>query len=108
MGKGAVGKSTSGFLGLCGIFGLVAIGLIIARQPLYLIGLAILAAGVYSYFQHSVFKFASANPATALLEGADFVKWHQAEIAAKDVEVVPNTPLVPDPQNPTQLEAVSK
>jgi hypothetical protein len=28
LGKGVVGKSTSAFIGMCGVFGLVAVGLI--------------------------------------------------------------------------------
>jgi len=108
LGKGVVGKSTSGFLGLCGIFGIVGIGLVIAGNPLYLIGLAILAAAVYLYFQRSVLTFATKNPATALLEGSDWVKWHQAEIGAKDLKEIPDSPLIVDPQNPVQLDQLSK
>ena len=107
LGKGVVGKCTSGFLGLCGIFGLVAIGLIFGGPAPYLIGLVIIAALVYLYFQHSVLNFAQKNPGPALLEGADFVKWRQAEVAAKDLDVIPNAPSVVDPQNPIQLEAPS-
>jgi len=107
LGRGVVGKSTSGFLGLCGVFGIVAIGLVWAGQPIYLLALAVLAACVYFYFQHSVLGFANKNPATALLEGADFVKWHQAEIGAKDLKEIPSAPLIADPQNPIQLEALS-
>ncbi len=107
LGKGVVGKSTSGFIGLCGVFGLVAIGLIYAGQPLYLLALAVLAAVVYFYYQYSVIGFATKNPASALLEGADFVKWHQNEVAAKDLKIIPNSPLVVDPQNPIQLESLS-
>jgi len=107
LGKGVVGKSTSGFIGLCGVFGLVAIGLIIAGQPLYLLALALLIALVYLYYQYSIVGFATKNPASALLEGADFVKWHQNEIAAKDFKVIPNEPLIVDPQNPIQLEQIT-
>jgi hypothetical protein len=73
LGKGVVGKSTSSFLGLCGVFGLVAVGLIIAGDPRYLVGLAVLAAIIYLCYQWSVISFAKSNPASALLEGADFV-----------------------------------
>jgi hypothetical protein len=108
LGKGVVGKSTSGFLGLCGIFGIVAVGLVIAGNPLYLIGLAVLAAAIYLFFQRSVVTFATQNPATALLEGSDWVKWHQAEIGAKDLKEIPDTPLIVDPQNPIQFDELSK
>jgi hypothetical protein len=33
LGKGVVGKSTSAFIGMCGVFGLVAVGLIVVGQP---------------------------------------------------------------------------
>jgi len=107
LGKGVVGKSASGFLGLCGIFGIVALGLVLAGEPLYLIGFAVLAAVVYLCFQFSVLYFAARNPASALLEGSDWVKWHRAETAAKDLKVIPNTPPVVDPQNPIQLDAIA-
>ena len=107
LGKGVVGKSTSAFIGLCGVFGLVAIGLILAGQPLFLLALAALGTGVYLFYQHTIISYAKNNPAAALLEGADLVKWHQHEIAAKDLKVIPNTPSVVDPQNPIQLEAPS-
>ena len=107
LGKGVVGKSTSGFISLCGVFGLVAVGLIIAKEPLYLMALAVLGVVAYFYYQHSVLDFAKKNPASALLEGADFVKWHQHETAAKDLKVIPNSPMVSDPQNPIQLEHLS-
>jgi hypothetical protein len=108
LGKGVVGKSTSAFIGMCGVFGLVAVGLIVVGQPLYLMALAVLGALVYLWYQHAVISYAKSNPAAALLEGGDFVKWHQQEIAAKDLKVIPNSPLVVDPQNPIQLEGPSK
>lgn len=105
LGKGVVGKSTSGFLGLCGVLGIVAIGLVVAGNPLYLIGFAVLVCAIYLFFQRSVLTFATSNPATALLEGSDWVKWHQAEIGAKDLKEIPDSPLIVDPQNPIQLDA---
>lgn len=104
LGKGVVGKSTSAFIGLCGVLGLVAVGLILAHEALYLLALAGLGVLVFLYYQYMVVSYAKKNPAGALLEGADFVKWHQDEIAAKDLKIIPShTPLVVDPQNPIQL-----
>jgi hypothetical protein len=102
LGRGVVGKSTSAFFGLCGVFGLVAVGLMVAHEAI-LLALAVLAALVYFFYQYMVIGYATNNPAGALLEGADLVKWHQHEIAAKGLKEIPQTPLVADPQNPIQL-----
>lgn len=40
------------------------------------------------------------NPAAALLEGAELVKWQKQELAAKSLPHPPLTPAIPDPKSP--------
>jgi hypothetical protein len=102
LGKGVGGKSTSAFLAVCGVLSVIGASLIFAAKPIYPLLLGVLVVGMYVYYQWSLLAFAKDNPAAAVLEGGDFLKWHQRELAAKSIDVIPNGPSVADPQNPIQ------
>ena len=102
LGKGMGGKSTSAFLSVCGVLSVAAAGVIFAANPIYPLLLGVLVVAVYVYYQRSLLAFAKDNPAAAVLEGGDFLKWHERELAAKSIDVIPNSPSVTDPQNPIQ------
>ena len=102
LGRGAVGKTASIMLGACGVFAVIAYGT--SGHVVALIALAAMFTMLVLIVIYGILDFASRNPAQALLEGADLVKWREIDMAAKNVPALPPGPSEPDPQNPVVIE----
>jgi hypothetical protein len=103
-GHGMIGKATVAVVALIGLLAIVA-----ARVPSEWAMLVIGAAGIGTVFGFLFFlsNFAKKYPALAATEGITYVQTRQLDLAAKGMSLPPRSPIVADPQNPTQLEAVS-
>lgn len=62
-----------------------------------LIWIAVLAVVVFVSYFLGVLIFAERNPGTALLEGAELLRWRQSELAAKGLDSIPPVPALPEP-----------
>src|SRR5258705_12664187 len=80
LGSGVVGRTTVAL-----IVALAVLGLIASRvSDLWTLrGIAGLVGMIFLFYFWKVMSFAKTHPAAALLEGADLVQWHHAELAAK-------------------------
>lgn len=77
-----------------------------ARNP-YVSSLAlIIVAAVAFYALKRAFDFADKNPSAAILEGAEFVKHEQIQLAAKGVPVLPPADVIQtnEPENIPVIE----
>jgi hypothetical protein len=81
----------------CWFLGVVALKL---DGNIWLAGLGCLTVVFLVFYLIIILRFARQNPSLALLEGAEFIKWHQIELGAKNVSVPPDTPLISDPGKP--------
>jgi hypothetical protein len=97
LGQGVVGKTTLAVLFVLAVLGIVAWRLT-DTWPLLAIGLA--AVLVFVLYLKRTMDFADRNPAAALLEGAEFLKWQQTELAAKNMLIPPRSDAIIDPDNP--------
>ena len=94
---GVVGKMTTSLMGLYVVcVAAIAAGAWMGSTPLVGLGLG---AGFLSFVFKSVasIMFASKNPATALLEGADLVRYREWESTAKGLSVPSAEPNVEPP-----------
>jgi hypothetical protein len=98
LGRGAAGKATNIMLGVCAVFGVIAVALGGNVTALMILAAMLMVLALIVIW--GVLDFARANPAQALLEGADLVKWREIDMAAKNIPALPPGPSGPDPQNP--------
>ena len=73
-----------------------------------LIWIAVLAVGVFVLYFLGVLIFAERNPGTALLEGAELLRWRQSELAAKGLDSIPPVPALPEPTDAQEAGARDK
>ncbi len=97
LGRGVVGKTTLVCLGLMVVLGIVAYRL---EGNWFLISVALLAGFLFILYLFKVFSFATTNPGEALLEGAELITWKRIDLAAKGIEKLPESTLMPDPVMP--------
>lgn len=97
LGRGLVGKLAGTLQALLAVCFITVVAGIFLRSPL--IVLAGLAAGVVCFLLNSLFSiiFSMKYPAIALLEGAEFVKYRQLEMAAKEIPSPPSQPNIEPP-----------
>jgi hypothetical protein len=101
-GIGVVGKMTTGLIAVLSVLAVLgALGLICGQ---FLLSYICLAAIIFFFlFNHvSVMWFSSKHPAVAILEGAELVRYHQVEMAAKGLSLPTTQPNV----EPPLIEAV--
>ncbi len=98
-----IGKATVAVVVLLGLFAIVA-----ARVPSEWAMLAVGGAGFITVLLFLFFlsHFAKKYPALAATEGATYVQTRRLDLAAKGMKFPPQSPIIADPQNPTQLESV--
>jgi hypothetical protein len=73
---------TSAFLSVCGVLSVIGASFIFTAKPIYPLLLGVVVGGMYVHYQWSLLGFAKSNPAAAVLEGGDFLKWYERELAA--------------------------
>ncbi|MCL4401799.1 MAG: hypothetical protein M1436_03915 [Acidobacteria bacterium] len=69
------------------------------NETVHLAGLGIIVVIVFAVFRR-IAKTLEASPEVAILEGAEFIRYRQLEIAAKNIPAIPLTPAIPDPVPP--------
>jgi hypothetical protein len=92
---GAVGKQAAVVIVALLVLGIALIcnwGQIAAVYVVVPCVIAILAIGLISV-QRTLDK----HPNVAIMEGAEYVEFHRLELAAKNIPVLPETPLIADP-----------
>ena len=96
-----IGKATVAVVVLFAL--LMGVG---SRVPSEWAMLTVGGIGVVTLFCYLLFlaRFADKHPELAATEGSTYVQTKQLALAAKDMRVPPNAPIIPDPQNPTLLE----
>jgi hypothetical protein len=96
---GAVGKI---LVGLVSVALVLAVAAARASDAAVQITIVVVAALVLFAFFGAVIVVLKLNPALALLEGAELVNYRRMEMehAAKGTASIPNTPLIPDPNQP--------
>ena len=84
-GPGVVGKATVGLVATFVVLAVVAWSLasVAGLLVLPLLFIAILAVGTFAWFFRRVMAYAEKNPAQALLEGIELVRWQETALAAK-------------------------
>jgi hypothetical protein len=101
-GSGVVGKMTTSLMAILTVVGAaLLLSLALGQLPLAYICLGV-CVFVYLFTQISIMLFASKHPAAATLEGAEFVRYHQVEMAAKGLALPTQQPNV----EPPMIEAV--
>lgn len=94
LGPGVVGRSS--YVAVAALVALIVVAWSLGNKPEYLLIVGVLAVVLFLVFFAGVLWFSHNHPDTALLEGAELVKWRQLEIAAKGVKTTPelaaNTP----------------
>ncbi|MBI4608959.1 MAG: hypothetical protein HY726_08125 [Candidatus Rokubacteria bacterium] len=99
LGRGVVGKTTYVALGALALLSIVAWRL---NDPQLLLVIAGVGALLFLIYFIGILVFANRNPATALLEGAELLRWRQYDLAAKGLPNPPPTPAIVDPLTPRQ------
>jgi hypothetical protein len=99
-GHGMIGKATVALVVLLAILGIGAL-----RVPSEFGLLLILGAAMFGFVVFLAFIgwFAISQPDLAATEGPTYVQSRQIALGAKNTPVLPNTDMVPDPQNPTLI-----
>jgi hypothetical protein len=96
LGQGVVGKTTSIFIAICFVCGVIAWKLSV-QWMLFSLFVGLLAA-FFTYVWWAS-KFAKENPSLAVLDGAEMIRWRQLDMAAKGyVDGVPSDPVQNDGQ----------
>jgi amino acid transporter len=95
LSQGVVGKTTVAVVALMGVLGVAAYA---AGGQWGVIIIALLAAIIFLVYFVGVLWFANKNPGHALLEGAHLVQWRQMDYGAKDLNVIPDTPVTSNPE----------
>ena len=93
LGRGVVGRTT--YAAVAALFVLAVVAW--RADPSMLIWIAVLAVGLFVLYFLGVLIFAERNPGTALLEGAELLRWRQSELAAKGLDSIPPVPALPEP-----------
>ena len=96
LGRGVVGRTTYAVVVALGVLGVVA-----SRVDLEaLLWVAGLVVGLFVLYFAGVLFFAQRNPGTALLEGAELLRWRQSELAAKGLGRIAPAPALQEPAEP--------
>jgi hypothetical protein len=96
-GTGVVGKMTTGLIAILSVLGALSLsGVILGQLPLTYICVGV-CVFVFLFTQISIMLFASRHPATAVLEGAELVRYHQVDMAAKGLSLPTPQPNVEPP-----------
>lgn len=94
LGKGVVGKTSYATLALLGLWAIVVIRL---SENLWfdlaLIGCGVLSTCIYIWWVRKTQKFATDNPALAMLEGAEFVEYQKWEAQIKGLPPLKSQPV---------------
>ncbi len=93
LGRGVVGRTT--YAAVAALFVLAVVAW--RADPSMLIWIGLLAVGLFVLYFLGVLIFAERNPGTALLEGAELLRWRQSELAAKGLDPIPPAPALPEP-----------
>ncbi len=99
-GHGMIGKAAVAVVVL-----LVLLIVVATRIPSEYGMIEVAGIGVLAFFGFLGFLgwFASRHPDLAATEGATYVQSRQLTLGAKNLQSIPNTDPVPDPQNPTLM-----
>ncbi len=96
LAHGVVGKSS-----YVAVFSILALAVVAynLRDPTYLIVVACLLLVLFGSYFAGVLWFAHANPGTALLEGAELIKWRQLDMGIKgEPHITPQPNISPPPE----------
>ena len=96
LGRGVVGRTTYAVVVALGVLGVVASRV----DPEALLWVAGLVVGLFILYFAGVLFFAQRNPGTALLEGAELLRWRQSELAAKGLGRIAPAPALQEPAEP--------
>lgn len=104
LGRGVVGRTT-----YAAVAALFVLAVVASRaDSTMLIWIAVLAVGLFALYFLGVLIFAERNPGTALLEGAELLRWRQSELAAKGLDSIPPVPALPEPTDAQEAGARDK
>jgi hypothetical protein len=96
-GKGVLGRLTTNLIAILSVLGPLAAVSLAFGYPLIAIGRIVVCVGVYFNNHISTMRFAYQNPDAALLEGADFVRVREIEMAMKDLPSSVSAPNIEAP-----------
>ena len=88
LAQGVVGKSS--YVAFAALIGLAVVAYSL-KDPGYLLAIGLVIAATFLIFLFSVLWFAHKHPDTALLEGAELVRWRQIDMAAKGLPSPPQS-----------------
>lgn len=95
LGRGVVGNTTYAFWATCAVVIFVAIAM--RGSPGYAVLLCIAIMLLFLMFLAGTYWFADRHPDRAMLGDAEWLQWHQSQLAGKDLPHVPAANPVLDP-----------
>jgi hypothetical protein len=96
-GTGVLGRLTTNLIAILSVFGAAGIISLLAGYPGIAVGCLACCAMSYLINHASTMIFAHWNPTAALLEGADFVRVREIEMASKDLPSLGSHPNIAAP-----------
>jgi hypothetical protein len=98
LGRGVVGNTTYGFVGLCSAGILIVWAL--NKNPGYAFASLIALIFVYLLYLFGTYKFADKNPETAMLGDSEWLQLKNKQMAAKGINEFPEGPVIEAPTHP--------
>ncbi len=97
LGRGVVGNTTYGFITACA----ASVGLVWAlnAHPWFAVGSCVAVWGGFLWYLRGTYKFADEHPDLAMLGDSEWLRYAEAQLAAKGVSELPPAPIIEAPRN---------